>query len=242
MTTAKTEFQRSATPGEDLSRRLAYLATQDNGSVMTGGFAKAPGLNGTDDDQPSKRQSITAMEFLTQQEQIRQDQIARLNSQFDTLEQAARDALIDAENNLATILSNANRALDGRAVFKDKDGNIRDEDGQIVDVADVDMSDWDASGSTWEQKAQATERLTAATEIYENVTAIGDRLDSGDLEDSDLSALESDLDDIESDLNTFLTASDALDADKPTALADDKPQMASTDMTATNAVSHMKPL
>ena len=172
-----------AVPGEELARRLAYLASQDNGSVLTGGFAKEGiGLDRDSNGSP-QRQAANAIEFLAQQEQ--QQRMAAMASRIDALQQAAREALINAENEYAAILSNANRATDGRAVFKDKDGNIRDENGQIVDEAEVDMSDWDDNGSTWEQKAQATERLSAATEIYENVATTGDRFESGDLHDSD---------------------------------------------------------
>lgn len=221
MTTAKTDFQHSAAPGEDLSRRLAYLATQDNGSVMTGGFAKAPGLDGADDDKVRSRQGISAMEMLAQQEQIRQDQIARLNSKFDALELAAREALFDAENDLATILSNANRATDGRAVFKDKDGNIRDEDGQVVEEGAVDMSDWDAKADSWEAFSQQRSLVDQTSEFYERVQETGDRLDDG-VDDNGLAALETELEALESEFAAFETtvakpAEDSFDQVKHTA-------------------------
>jgi len=101
------------------------------------------------------------------------------------------------------------------------------------------MTEWDNGGSTWEQKVQATERLSAATEIYENVTTIGDRFESGDLHDSDLSTLDGDLDGIEAELDALLAAPDA---DEPTTLDVNDQSMTPTDMTTTNAVSHMKPL
>ena len=200
-TELKSEFQLSAVPGEELARRLAYLASQDNGSVLTGGFAKdGIGLDRDSNGNP-QRQAASAMEFLAQQEQ--QQRMAAMASRIDALEQAAREALINAENEYAAILSNANRATDGRAVFKDEDGNIRDEDGQIVDEAEVDMSEWDNGAPSWERKELAVERVEDANTTYDRVTAARDKLESGAMSETDLSALANDLDGIESDLATL---------------------------------------
>ena len=198
---AKNEFQLSAVPGEELTRRLAYLAAQDNGSVLTGGFIKdATALEREGSDRASQ-QAATAMEFLAQQEQLRQQRIAELSSRLDSLEQAAREAMINAENDLAEILSNANRDRNGRAVFQDQDGNIRNEDGEIVDPTDVDMSEWDAEGPTWERFESAHAAVERATDFYERVHDAEERLDAGTLNDNDLSELEGDLDAMEAELS-----------------------------------------
>ncbi|MCR9196589.1 MAG: hypothetical protein NXH88_17760 [Hyphomonas sp.] len=194
-TPIKSEFQSIAVPGEELARRLAYLASQDNGSVLTGGFAKdGIALDRGSDGRP-RGQAASAMEFFAQQEQ--QQRLAAMASRIDALEQAAREALIDAENDLATILSNANRATDGRAVFKDKDGNIRDEDGQIVDETEVDMSDWDSDAPTWESMEDAVTKRDAAAENLDRVTETSARWESGDPEAADLDQWDSGLDDLE---------------------------------------------
>lgn len=198
------EFRLQATPNEAVARRLAYLASQDNGSVMTGGFKR-------DDTDAADRNGNKATEHIAEmmdmaarQEQLRQEQIARLSDRFDALENAAREALIDAENDLAAILSNANRATDGRAVFEDKDGNIRDEDGQIVDESALDMSEWDSKASSWETLSQHHSVVERAHDFYERIQETGDRLDDG-LDGDDLAAFEDELDAFETELAAFET-------------------------------------
>jgi hypothetical protein len=161
------------------------------------------------------------MEFLAQQEQ--QQRIAAIASRIDAMEQAARDALINAENEYAAILSNANRALDGRAVFKDKDGNIRDEDGQVVEEADVDMSEWDSKADSWEAFSHQKSMVEQASDFYERVQEAGDRLDDG-VDDNGLTRLEDELEALESEFAAFETtvakpAENGLDQRQPSAPA-----------------------
>lgn len=203
----KNEFQISATPGEELSRHLAYLAAQDNGSILTGGFIKDAAALEREGSGRTGQQTATAMEFLARQEQQRQQRLAELSNRLDTLERAAHDTLIDAENDLAEILSNANRDRNGRAVFQDQDGNIRNEDGEIVDPTDVDMGEWDNDAPSWEQKDQAAEQVKTANTIYEQTMAIGDQIDAGELGDSDIQALAGDIDLIEAALEALAETS-----------------------------------
>lgn len=197
---AKNEFQLSAVPGEELTRRLAYLAAQDNGSVLAGGFIKDAAALGREGSDRATQQAATAMEFLAQQEQLRQQRIAELSSRFDWLEQAAREAMIDAENDLAEILSNANRDRNGRAVFQDQDGNIRNEDGEIVDPTDVDMSEWDNDAPTWEAFEGAIEGRDLAAERLERVAEARDRWESSDQDSADLDQWDADLNDLEASI------------------------------------------
>lgn len=199
----KDEFQISATPGEELSRHLAYLAAQDNGSVLTGGFIKDAAALEREDSDRAGEQAATAMEFLARQEQLRQQRLAELSNRLDALEQAVHDALIDAENDLAEILSNANRDRNGRAVFQDQDGNIRNEDGEIVDPTDVDMSEWDDEGASWEKLTEARTATQNAAELYDRVQEAKARSDVGGLDDEALSILEGDLDTMEAELVSF---------------------------------------
>lgn len=199
----KNEFQISATPGEELSRHLAYLAAQDNGSVLTGGFIKDAAALEREGSDRAGQQAATTMEFLARQEQLRQQRLAELSNRLDALEQAAHDALIDAENDLAEILSNANRDRNGRAVFQDQDGNIRNEDGEIVDPADVDMSEWDSDRPSWTELTEARTATQSAAEFYDRVQEAKARSDVGELDDEVLSILEGDLDAMEAELASF---------------------------------------
>lgn len=200
---AKNEFQMNAAPGEELSRQLAYLAAQDNGSVLTGGFSRHGFAFEREGNDRAGQQAATAMELLAQQEQQRQERLAALANRFDALEQAAREALTDAENDLAAILSNANRDRSGRAVFKDKDGNIRDEDGQIVDPSDIDMSEWEPDASSWEYLEQRRQDVHERAEFYERVQDMRPALDSNELDTDQLSSLANDLDALEAELTTL---------------------------------------
>ena len=190
----RNEFQISATPGEELSRHLAYLAAQDNGSVLTGGFIKEAATLEREGSDRAGQQGVAAMEFLARQEQLRQQRLAELSSRFDALEQAAHDALIDAKNDLAEILSNANRDRNGRAVFQDHDGNIRNEDGEIVDPAEVDISELDSDTPTWEDLEATLSRRELAAEGLERVTEAREQWESSDQEAADLNQWDADLD------------------------------------------------
>lgn len=197
----KSEFQLSATPDEHMSRHLAYLAAQDSGSVLTGGFVKD--RSGFEDgDDSADKQTARAIEFLTQQEQIRQQRTAELASRLDALELAARDALMDAENDLGDILSNANRDRLGRAVFMDANGQLRDEDGAVVDPDMVDMAEWDGDAASWEQAEQAMQNVETATQRLEQTTTLQDRIQSDDLDDADLDALNDAITALESDFRS----------------------------------------
>ena len=136
---AKNEFQLSATPDQEMIRHLAYLAENDSGSVLTGGFVKDRSGLGENQDGADK-QAAHALEFLTQQEQIRQQRVAELTGRLNALELAAQEALFDAENQLGDILSNANRDRLGRAVFMDDGGQLRREDGSLVEPDSMDMA------------------------------------------------------------------------------------------------------
>lgn len=183
------EFKTCAAPTEELMRRLYYLAEQDSGSVLTDGFRHGQNVPGDSDKDGSKRDVSSALEFLTAQEELKRDQMRRLSERLDILESASRRALIEAENDLAEALSNANRAIDGRAVFGDEDGNIRDEDGQIIDPSRVDMDKWDPKGTTWNKYDTRESAVERTSEIYDRVRAAQTRLEADDLSEDDLESL-----------------------------------------------------
>ena len=202
----RNEFRSNAVLDEETARHLAYLASQDNGSVLTGGFRREGAMLDREGNDRARQQAATAMEFLTQQEQLRQERLATLASRFDALELAARDALTEAENDLANILSNANRDRSGRAVFRDEHGDFRNEEGQIVDPADVDMSEWDSDAASWETVVESKAAIERATETYDRVRDVRTRFDGRDFDDQDLDALEDDLDALEAEISALESA------------------------------------
>lgn len=78
----RNEFQISATPGEELSRHLAYLAAQDNGSVLTGGFIKEAATLEREGSDRAGQQGVAAMEFLARQEQPVREPLRCIGQQF----------------------------------------------------------------------------------------------------------------------------------------------------------------
>lgn len=196
----RNEFQLSATPDEQLSRHLAYLAAQDSGAVLTGGFARD--RSGFDGDSSEKQASRT-LDILTQQEQIRQQQAEALASRLDALELAARGTLTDAENDLAYILSNANRDRLGRAVFMDESGTIRNEDGHAVDPSVVDMSDWDPDAASFETFTEGLERRDRAAETYGRVQDVRAEAEGRELDEQEMNSVLDDLDALEAEISAL---------------------------------------
>ena len=91
----KNEFQISATPGEELSRHLAYLAAQDNGSILTGGFIKDAATLEREGSDRAGQQAATAMEFLARQEQLRQQRFMfHIASERQRMTAACRQGVI----------------------------------------------------------------------------------------------------------------------------------------------------
>ncbi len=233
---AKNEFQLSATPDQEMSRHLAYLAAQDSGSALTGGFAKDRSGLGEGQDRADK-QTARALEFLTQQEQIRQQRVAELANRLVALELAARDALFDAENELGNILSNANRDSQGRAVFMDEQGQFRSEDGAVVDPDSVDMTDWDHDAARWEDAAQAMQNVETATQRLEQTTALQERVQSGELNDADFDALDDAITALESDFQSTPEFPNA--APESSSVAE--PETLAIETPTNNGFSPMKP-
>lgn len=105
MTKTGDEFNAQAMPSQEMLRKLAYLAGQDNGSVMTGGVRPVS----EDDRKNGKRSGASLVE-----EQLRQQQIRLLGERLDALDRASTEALRKANERLEEIRRNANRARDGR--------------------------------------------------------------------------------------------------------------------------------
>lgn len=187
-------------PDAGLLRKLAYLADQDSDSIVATGFHA--GDAGAEAGDGKANRDMATLEFLAQQDALVRDQMKRLNERLDALEARSRQALLDAENDLAEALSNANRASDGTAVFMDLEGQIRDETGEIVDPSLVDMDQWDSTGTTWDALRSRQQSVARAHETHERILDARTRFDTGDLDGDDLAALSDELDALAADMNT----------------------------------------
>ena len=89
-------------------------------------------------------------------------QTRNLLDQAKTLTQSALtktiEALKEARRDLKAILKNAS-TLNGKAVFLDKDGNVRMEDGRIIQGEDLGKIEWNNSAASYEQYLQHKQKV-----------------------------------------------------------------------------------
>lgn len=179
------EFNASATPSQALLRRLAYLAAQGNGSVMTRGVRP-----GTDED---SRNGDRRSEESLARELFRQQQTRLIHDRLDALDRASAEALRKANERMEEIRRNANRAKDGRLVFMDEDdGRIYDEQDREVSYEDVDHEKWNPRGTTRREFQEQGRKVDEAREYRRRVHEQRGRLDN-DPSDDDLANLERDI-------------------------------------------------
>ena len=174
-----------ATPSQELQRKLAYLAAQGNDSVLTGGVTSARRFGGGDDKTGKTNRLVEAVELLS-----RQQQILELNERLAALDRESLIALREAEERLEEIRRNANRTIDGRLVFEDKNGILRDEHGAEIGSDQIDRSQWRPEAESWEAFQEADRRVQEAKDFREQVTGAQERLDGGNLSETDLDELE----------------------------------------------------
>jgi hypothetical protein len=134
------EFKVKATPSPELQRKLAYLAAQDNDSVLTGGFkASTAGHRGSDSDKARKRADALMLARLADPEYQAVSQ--RINNNLDLMDEASVHALQEIEQELLELrrerermLAQAYRDEDGNAIFIAEDESAAFyEDGEQVD-------------------------------------------------------------------------------------------------------------
>ena len=169
----KTEFQLSAVPGEDLTRRLAYLASVDNGSVLTGGFVKdSPTIQREEKDRATQH-AVATLEFLLQNDpaytalhQETGQALLRAQNRLDQLAQVAQQELEAAQSDLNAALAGAAQLPGGRHVFRNQNGDVLFLDGAPV-------ADEDAAGVLWRGDEPTFEDITA---LNERVVRLGEIL------------------------------------------------------------------
>jgi len=185
------EFRIKATPSPELARKLVYLAAQDNDSVLTGLKSTSSGPRSADE---TKRRADAQFVRLFA---IQQQQMQILTVRLEALDQASEKALRQAQEDLESIRSTANRAKDGRLVFEDTNGKIYDEQGQEVSKDAIDRQTWNPAAGKWEDYQDAKQRIEEAQayqqRIQEQRERLGENPDAEDLKDIDreLDALES---------------------------------------------------
>lgn len=154
------EFRNIATPSQELLRRLAYLATQDSESVLTGGIRSIRDAFRSADS----RHATASAEFLLQLTRLAdpayQAMSTRINEKLDRMDEASVIALQDIERELLKLrrerekmLEQAYRDEQGRPIFMTDDGSAAYyEDGaRVEDDTFGQIKDRLRGKPTWEQ-------------------------------------------------------------------------------------------
>lgn len=154
------EFRSVAAPSQELLRKLAYLATQDNDSVLTGGIRSIRDtFRGAD-----SRKAATSTEILLQLTRLAdpayQAASARITEKLDRMDESSVIALQDIEQELRALrrerekmLEQAYRDEQGRRIFMTKDGSAAYyEDGTMLDDDEFALHrEQLESGPRWEE-------------------------------------------------------------------------------------------
>lgn len=186
------EFKLRAAPDQELLRKLSYLSAQDSESVLTGGIQSPRGFGG--EAKGNKRDGLADnLQFLTFEEQQRQDRLRRLNERLDDLDRQSLQALREAEQRLEEVKENANRTKDGRLAFEAEDGTIRDQYGEEISPEEIDMSTWDSDAPDLERYTEAVEKHAEAEEFRDKVLQQKARLADAELSDEELDDLEGEI-------------------------------------------------
>ncbi|MCB9958694.1 MAG: hypothetical protein H6843_08840 [Rhodospirillaceae bacterium] len=197
------EFRAAATPTQELWRKLAYLAAQDNGSVLSGqvGSSNAEAEN----SRKSQRTAhLTDLAQILEQQRLQTQQIQEINDRLHALDRASVRALHDAERLREELLRSANRTADGLSIFQAADGTIYDEHGNEVAGDQIDWESWNPDAGSWEQFLEAQQSVDSARDFRDRVARCRDQI--GDDPSSD--ALAGTLDEL-----------DALEASMPPSVA-----------------------
>ena len=186
--TTEDVFNNAATASQKLLLELQMLANAGSGAVLS---------PATENGGAPSRRTATAdavadfMHVILQQQ--REEQIRLLNQKLDDLDRRIAEGLRDAEERLAEIRRTANRAKDGRIVFRDEDdGKIYDEFDNEVGDEEIDWTKWNPDLWTRQQFDGAIGVRDQWAEAREKAGAVRDRM-AGDLTDDDLTSIHDDL-------------------------------------------------
>ncbi|MEO1020048.1 MAG: hypothetical protein AAFY56_20510 [Pseudomonadota bacterium] len=115
-------------------------------------------------------------------------------------EKVAESALIRTEEALAELLENAVRLPDGRAVFIDRNGNVRTEDGKIIDPVIAESLVFPENAPSYESYRAHRERVEGIRRYQ--VETLGHARER--LEDQDNPPSKNELKDLQRDIETGL--------------------------------------
>ncbi len=185
---AKNEFQLSAVPGEELTRRLAYLASVDNGSVLTGGFVKDSPTIQREEKERATQHALATLEFLLQNDpayaalhQETGQALLGAQTRLDELAHVAQEALEAAQADLDAALQGAAQLPDGRHVFRNQNGDVFFLNGSRVADEDAASVLWRGNEPTFEEVTALNERVIRLGDILTDIQ-IG-QVDIGDMQE-----------------------------------------------------------
>lgn len=189
-------MQRAKLRAETFSDHQAAIAGRETGRILP-----RIGQNTPDAESGSSKRFADTVDLLTNLQAMLQDPeyakaYTRVKGLLADAERLTENALIEGEAALEEIVARAVKLSDGRAVFKDKDGNVRTEDGAIVDVAIAAGIDWPDDAPSYEDYEQRKHRVDGLREYQ--VDVLGNARD--ELEDEVSPPSKERLDELEIDI------------------------------------------
>ena len=193
-------MQRAKLRAETFSDHQAAIAGRETGRILP-----RIGQNTSDAESGSSKRFADTVDLLTNLQVMLQDPeyakaYTRVKGLLNEAERLTENALIEAEAALEEIVARAVKLSDDRAVFKDKDGNVRTEDGAIVDVAIAAGIDWPDDAPSFEDYEQRKQRVDGLREYQ--VDVLGNARD--ELEDEENPPSKERLDELEREIETGL--------------------------------------
>lgn len=180
------EFRIKATPSPELLRRLAYLAEQDNGSVLTGGIKSANGSSRNSEGEKARR-AADALRLARLADPAYQAFSQRINTELDLMDEASVHALQEIEQELAELqrerekmLAQAYRDEEGNAIFMAEDESAAYyDDGRQVDGEKFGRIKAQVRGTTkWDTLQDFSRRREALYAEREQVHAFQAKIDT----------------------------------------------------------------
>lgn len=124
---AAEEFRIRATPDQELLRRLAYLSAQGSESVLTGLNSADASYRSSGRDQ-TRRATDAWLQMARLNDPVYQAMSARINEDFDRMDEASvlalqeiEQELLDLQRERERVLEHAYRDEQGRAIFMTQD-------------------------------------------------------------------------------------------------------------------------
>ncbi|MEO1136755.1 MAG: hypothetical protein AAFW68_09130 [Pseudomonadota bacterium] len=171
-------MQRAKLRAETFSDHQNAIAGRETGRILPRVGQNAPDT----DNQRAKRFSET-IDLITNLQAMLQDPeyakaYNRVKGLLEEAERLTENALVEAEAALEEIVARAVKLPDGRAVFKDRDGNVRTEDGAIIDATVAAGIDWPDEAPSYEEFESRKRRIDNLREYQvDTLGRVRDRLE-----------------------------------------------------------------